>query len=301
MNAAGRTGVALALGVAAAVLLSAFNAPADEDSDAYGSAFAGNDGRPLWEFGVFWGGAWIPHYRGSDEHNYYVVPIPFVIYRGKRLRVGRQGVRSRLLWSERFETDLSVYGNPPVDDDNEARLGMPELDPILEFGPVAKWYFTPKDAPDLLYLSVAARGVWAMEIHDGYGVDHVGIHGGIHLRYRNRTFFEKTQWRFSLNAGIDIADRDYNSYFYEVSEDYATEDRPRFRSRGGYGGFSTSATVTKRLSSRFSIGSFVRWEGLWGAVIDESPLVRRDSHVAGGVALIWHIAQSERRAPDLQE
>ena len=283
----------------AALCMGTVGASADEETDEYPSALADDERRPLWEAGVLFGGACLPHYRGSDEYNYYVVPIPYVIYRGKRLRLSRHGLRGRLLWSEHFETALSVYGNPPVDDDNRARRGMPELDPIVEFGPLAKWYFTAKDAPDLLYLNAVARAVWAIEIHDDFGVDYVGVHGGIHLRYRNRTFFEKTKWQFGLNAGIDISDRGYNGYFYDVAREYVTDDRPAFHSRGGYSGFWTSATVTKRLSPRFSVGSFVRWEGLWGAVTEESQLVKRDNQFVGGAALVWHIAKSKRKAPTM--
>jgi MipA family protein len=291
---------AAALYIAAAFLAVAPLGVADEETDEYGSAFSDDEGRPLWEFGVLCGAAAIPHYRGSDEYNYYVVPIPYVIYRGKRVRLSRHGLRSRLLWSERFETDLSFYGNPPVDDDNEARQDMPELDPIVEMGPAIKWYFTPKDAPDLLYLHAVARAAWAIEIQDDFGIDQMGIHGSLHLRYRNRTLLEDRNLQFSLNAGIDITDRDYNSYFYDVSADYATDDRPLYRSSGGYSGFSTAAAVTKRLSRSLSVGSYVRWTGLWGAVTEDSPLVRRDNHVAGGVALIWHAARSERRAPEAE-
>ncbi len=289
---------AVALYIAAVALPTAPRSRADEETDEYGPLSTNGTARPLFELGVMCGAAALPHYRGSDEYNYYVVPVPYVIYRGKRLRLSRHGLRSRLLWSDRFETDLSFYGNPPVDDDNEARLGMPELDPIVEFGPAVKWYFTPKDAPDLLYLLAVARAAWAIEIHDDFGFDHIGVHGGVQLRYRNHTLLEKYKWRFGLKAGIDITDRDYNGYFYNVAEEYATDDRPAYRSEGGCSGFWTSATVTRRLSKRISFGSFVRWESLWGAVTRDSPLVRRDNQLVGGMALIWHAAESKRKAPD---
>lgn len=89
---------------------------------------------PLWEFGA--GGAFIdfPHYRGSDERQTYILPMPYLIYRGDILRVDRHRVRGMLYESDVAELDISVNGSVPVTN-NGARQGMPDLDPTLEIGP----------------------------------------------------------------------------------------------------------------------------------------------------------------------
>ncbi|MFZ1980807.1 MAG: hypothetical protein WAU61_05820, partial [Smithella sp.] len=38
--------------------------------------------KPLWELGVGLGLLQMPDYRGSDENRLYVLPYPYVIYRG---------------------------------------------------------------------------------------------------------------------------------------------------------------------------------------------------------------------------
>jgi len=77
---------------------------------------------PQWEIGA--GAAYIdfPHYRGSNERQAYVLPIPYVIYHGDILKVDRQRVRGLLFHSETAELDVSMNGSVPVRDDR-ARQG----------------------------------------------------------------------------------------------------------------------------------------------------------------------------------
>ena len=52
--------------------------------------------KPLWELG--WGAAalYLPDYRGADESHPYLLPIPYVIYRGKRLQAERTTLKGRI-------------------------------------------------------------------------------------------------------------------------------------------------------------------------------------------------------------
>ncbi|HSF48456.1 MAG TPA: MipA/OmpV family protein, partial [Burkholderiales bacterium] len=91
------------------------------------------DQLPLWEAGAGVAVLDFPDYRGSDERQTYLLPIPYVIYRGEILKVERQKVRGLLYTSEIAELDFSLSGSVPVrSDNNSARRGMPDLDPTLE-------------------------------------------------------------------------------------------------------------------------------------------------------------------------
>ena len=60
----------------------------------FGACFAQEkQSSPLWELGLFAGAAQIPHYRGSDEYNIYVLPLPYFIYRGEIIRAGKNGIK----------------------------------------------------------------------------------------------------------------------------------------------------------------------------------------------------------------
>ena len=91
---------------------------------------------PLWEAG---GGAAVidfPDYRGSDERHTFVLPVPYVVYRGEFLKIDRERVRGLFFKTDKAELDISLNGSVPVKSaDNRARQGMPDLEPTLEVGP----------------------------------------------------------------------------------------------------------------------------------------------------------------------
>ena len=52
---------------------------------------------PLWELGIGAAAVRLPDYRGSDQAHSYLLPLPYVVYRGKILRADRDGARALLL------------------------------------------------------------------------------------------------------------------------------------------------------------------------------------------------------------
>ena len=93
-------------------------------------------GKPLWELGVGLGLLQIPDYRGSDENRLYLLPYPYLIYRGDFLKVDEQHVSGQIFKTDRILLDFSGYGSVPVkSSNNSARAGMPDLDPTFELGP----------------------------------------------------------------------------------------------------------------------------------------------------------------------
>ena len=48
---------------------------------------------PLWELGLGVAGLWFPDYRGADETRGYVLPVPYVVYRGEFFKADRNGIR----------------------------------------------------------------------------------------------------------------------------------------------------------------------------------------------------------------
>lgn len=248
--------------------------------------------RPVWELGVFVGGVRIPHYRGADEYDTYVLPLPYFIYRGKYVQADRDSVRGIFYQTDKFETNISLYGNPPVDDDNEARKDMPELDAIFEIGPAFKWFFNSRASVDPLYLKAALRGAFSIDIDGSFNTAYRGLHGGINLIYNNRTLMEELGIAFSLNIGVDFADEKLNTYFYDVEEAYVRSDRPFYDADAGYAGLSISGSLQKSITETISFGVYSRWENVSGAVYEDSPLVKEKNNVIIGCALIWRFLES---------
>ncbi len=259
-----------------------------------GDQGAGMAEAPLWEFVLFNTAARIPHYRGSDEAKWYFVPLPYIIYRGEYLRVDREGLRGIFHEGEFFETDISLFGNPPVEDDNEAREGMADLDPLFEAGPEIKWYFLGRNPPDELYLRAALRGVFSFGLDGGIDMGYEGLHGGVALKYDNNTLLRDQGIGFGLTIGVDVTDSRFNDYFYRVSPEDVRPGRPRYETEDGYAGFSIGLSVGKRFTDALGVGVYGRWDNIDGAAFEESPLVKRTDNFFFGTILTWRIHASER-------
>ena len=282
------------------LLLSALLFPAAGPTSGENASFIENDEElPLWEFGVTAVGARLPHYIGSDEYENYLYPLPYVIYRGDILRADREGVRGIFYKGEKFETSLSLWGNPPVSDKNEARQGMPELDAIGEIGPALRYYFYRRGWQDHLYLQAAWRTAFSFGFNGGLDLDmdYQGWHSSVDLSYHNKTMIDGRKLSIYIKGGFHFADSKYNNYFYGVPSQYATSLREPYEADGGYAGFSLSSSLFKEITSRFSIGCYARWNNLDGTVIEDSALVRKKNNYAIGALAVWKLAESSKLAP----
>ena len=85
---------------------------------------------PLWEAEAGFAYIDFPHYRGSDERESYLLPMPYVVYHGDVLKVDRGRICGMLYHTDKTEPDVSLNGSVPVKNDR-ARQGMPDLDPTL--------------------------------------------------------------------------------------------------------------------------------------------------------------------------
>ncbi|MBC8453679.1 MipA/OmpV family protein [PVC group bacterium] len=261
------------------------------------SDLADKEELPLWEAGVFGGAVRIPHYWGSDEYSDYLVPIPYFIYRGKRFRSNREGMKGLFFSGDHLQMDLSLSGSPPVPRENEARDGMSDIGAVLEMGPALKWSFIDKSSPDSFFLRAATRAALAFDVHDNMRSSGEGFRGSIDLSYLNKSLFKQNDFRFGGRLLVDFTDKKYANYFYGVSSEYVRDSRPYYKSEAGYAGFSLATHATKRLSKKFSVGAFASWINIKNAVFENSPLVKTKNNYIAGFALIWKAKVSKRMAP----
>ena len=249
--------------------------------------------RPELEFGLGATGFTFPDYRGSDESRAYLLPFPYVIYRGNFLRVDRQGARAVFLETDRIEFDFSLSGTPPVDSSkNRAREGMPDLDPTIEIGPRMNVILARSaDRAKALSFRLPVRAVIATDL--SYA-DAEGWTAYPNLTYDSRPHFFEGRWRLGLQAGLLYATSRYHQYFYGVDEQFATPQRPAFAAKGGYSGAALAASLTRRFQ-KIWVGAFARYENLKGVAFESSPLMRRDYAVTAGVAFAYIFAESKNR------
>ena len=245
--------------------------------------------RPLWELGLGASGLTLPDYRGSDQNHAYLLPFPYVVYRGAWLKSDRKGMRALLLDSQEVEIDLSFGASAPTRGDTQARQGMPELPGSVEVGPNLN-----------IVLAESARERWTLDLR-------LPLRAAISLEksphYVGATFSPNinldiragvaSNWNIGLLTGPLFANRRYHAQYYQVDPVYATAERRAYDAHGGYAGWQTLASTSRRLGSMWLAG-FVRHESLHGSVYKDSPLVRRNSSLTVGFAVSWVFATSSQ-------
>ncbi len=248
--------------------------------------------KPLWEVGIGVAALYLPDYRGSDEGSFYVLPYPYLIYRGDILRVEKDRISGRIFQTDRILFDVSFYGGVPVDsDDNDDRRGMPDLDPTFEVGPALDITLLKDPRKRFkLGLNLPVRAVFSTDFSD---VRHEGWIFAPRLNLEVNDIIPDTGVNFGLSAGPIFADSDYHDYFYTVEPRYATSWRPAYDSKGGYSGATLTLGLNKTIKSLI-LNAFASVDFMEGAEIEDSPLVTKDHSVMGGITVSWVFFKSKQ-------
>lgn len=248
---------------------------------------------PRWEAGFGLGAVRGPDYRGSDEYRNYLLPIPYLIYRGERLRADRRGVRSDLFRGVNVSVNINAtVGLPASSARNEARAGMPDLDFTFEAGPSLNVRLYANESLDrLLSVRLPVRGVVATDLTHAEFIGWVFLP---HVAYDLFSVGPDRAWRVGLSAGPIFATNKYHDYYYAVRPEFATPTRPAYDASGGYSGASVGLTITRRYPG-YWVGAFVRYDDLSNVVFEDSPLMRSRRAVFAGVAISKVIARSAER------
>lgn len=248
------------------------------------SAFSSEYGKPTWEVGFGVAPISFPEYRGSSRQRHYVLPMPYLIYRGDFLRVDREGIRGLLLETRNVDIDLSIDGTVPVaSDDDGLRQGMPDLDPVFEVGPSVNWTLLDGDTLDLQF-KWPVRSVFATDFRQ---ISHVGwtTHPHIHMSPTRGV----GGWNFSVSSGPLWADSRYHGYYYSVPQEFATATRPGYEAQAGYSGWMSRMALSRRFE-RFWVGAFLRYDNMQGAEFGDSPLVDSTHSLMVGAGVAWILA-----------
>jgi outer membrane scaffolding protein for murein synthesis (MipA/OmpV family) len=248
---------------------------------------------PLWEAGMLVAGVSTPAYPGSEDRVSRALPLPYVIYRGKYLRIDRETVGVRAIKTPRTELDIGFaasLGSRAAD--IEARRGMDDLGTLVEFGPRLKINIGDGDAGRRASrIQFAARGVFDVN-------DHLSYHGIAFEPQWVNEINVADSWSTSVNVGALLGDQQLADTFYRVSPAEATVTRPAYDARSGLISLRTSVFATRLIGQDVRIFGYVRYESLQGAANHDSPLVRSDTGWSVALGFAWTLAHSERSARD---
>lgn len=242
-----------------------------------------------WELGLGIGVLSLPHYRGSDQTDNYIAPIPYIRFNGKRLKVDREGGRFYFYNTDDIKIDVSTAFALAVDStDNRARINMPDLDLIIELGPKIQFnLFQSKDKNLRFRFAVPLRAAYATNFKNTENIGWV-FSPYLQLRYFN------SGWESAVSIGPTWASEKYHDYFYEVAQIYATVNRPAYDAKEGYSGSRITVTLSKRFD-KFYLGMFAKYDDLRNTVFIDSPLVKQRSSLILGVAFSWVFIKSENK------
>jgi MipA family protein len=248
---------------------------------------------PLWEVGIGVAGLSFPDYRGSNERQNRLLPLPYFVYRGEFLKADRNSVRGLFFKNERVEVNVSLNGSVPVrSKDNRARSGMPDLDPTLELGPSLNLALLQSgDKRKKLELRLPLRAVIASDFKHAH---YQGMLFQPQLNLDTSDFLGVRDLNLGLTAGPVFGSARYHRYFYGVDSRFATAERPAYSARSGYAGTQFIAALSRRISN-YWIGGFMKYDNLHGAAFEDSPLTKSKNNFSAGLAIVWVFSESKTK------
>jgi outer membrane scaffolding protein for murein synthesis (MipA/OmpV family) len=248
--------------------------------------------KPLWELGAGLALLQMPDYRGSDKNRLYVLPYPYFIYRGDVLKIDRERISGRIFKTDRLVLDFSFFGQVPVkSSDNDARRGMPDLDPTVEAGPSLNIMLLDNRQDDYkLNLTLPVRAGFSTNFSS---LRHEGWVFSPRLVFEKNDLIPKTGVKLGISFGPIFADSAYNGYYYSVEPVYASASRPAYSAGAGYSGSSLTLGLNKEYK-QLVFNIFVSADFLHGAVIEDSPLVKTKYSAMSGFTVSWIFRKSAR-------
>ena len=280
--------IVLLLGPTASVCAQEESVPAPSDDD---------EAPALWELRLAAFGRYAPVYPGADESDLTLLPIPIPVYRGSFLNFGEnldQVARGEIAETQRmrFGIDLDfTFGEHSSD--IAVRRGMPDLDFMFELGPELEIKLndrTPEQGEFFLALQLRAAVSF-----DGLNPSSRGIILNPEFEYRRSQAFGGDNL-LSLRWKPTWASEDFMDYYYEVEPAFATVNRPAYDATSGYLGSRFTVALTRQIHEKLVLGVSASYYLNNGAKNETSPLHRSNSGASIQAALVWTLAESERRA-----
>jgi hypothetical protein len=234
----------------------------------------------------------MPDYRGSDENRLYLLPYPYLVYRGDILKVDEQRISGQIFKTDRILLDFSGFGAVPVkSSNNSARAGMQDLDPTFELGPALKIkLWESKEDKFKLDLTFPVRAFFSTNFSS---VSHEGWVFSPRINFVKDDLIPDTGLNLGISAGPMFADSGYHAYFYTVEPAYATAARPTYSAGGGYSGSTLTVGLGKSYK-QFIFNAFVSADFLQGASFENSPLVKRETSIMSGISVAWIFFKSAK-------
>ncbi|MGB0865318.1 MAG: MipA/OmpV family protein [Granulosicoccaceae bacterium] len=257
--------------------------------------------KPRWEIGL--GGLHLggKDYPASDQDNVRTFVVPYMVYRGEKLRIGEGGVSAMAFENSRFSLDVSVAGSVNANSDNELREGLPEIDYMFELGP--QLVVTLQDRLNAdgtrseMTFSTQMRAAFETDFSD------IDSRGGVLTTVLEweRSGFMDGRLGFFAEIGPKWATEDLQDVFYQVDDQYATAEREAFDAKGGYMGTDLQIGLSYQPTPNIWLYGALGQKLYRGAANEDSPLFETDSSNTFWLGGLWRIKSSKELVAVLRD
>ncbi len=251
------------------------------------------DQNPLFELGIFLAHFSTPDYPASEQTRIRTIPAPLAYYHGEILRSDDQdGTRFRFINVEKFDLDFSFGGSFPTDSgNNQARLGMPELDWTFEIGPRLLYYIYRNKSLAQVRVGLPLRASFATNFASWNGLGYIfaptfqiDLYNSFMIDNLNLYFIVTPTY---LNQGLA-------AYFYQVDNRYQTSARPAYDAKAGFLGTELSLAIKYSWAHK-SIVVGTQYADFSQSANSQAYLHRRNITWSFLVAFGWILFETEAR------
>ena len=221
----------------------------------------------------------IPNYRGSENTSTYVLPVPYVRYRGEKFKIDG-GIRNTWFDSENLRLSLSGNGTLPVDEDNPEREGMEELDATVEIGPSLDYRLGQMTNSEW-WLELPLRLAFVLNSD----FEHIGQVFQPRIAWR-KPARQLGEWQLRAAIGPIYSTGEFHDYYYAVASDEVLPSRPAYNAGSGFSGARGTFSYSRRYGQLW-FGGFIRYDTLSGSVVEDSPLISESSAWMTGISVAW--------------
>lgn len=252
------------------------------------TARAQDVGRFDWELGASLAALSVPLYAGSAQSRAYFLPLPYGKLHSDVLIVD-DGVRAKLFGVEALRLSLSAdFGVPVSSEDSVARAGMPDLDTVLQLGPLLEFGLDGSETrPRQWKLELPLRLAFATDFESA---ENLGWIAEPRLSYQRRRL-HGSGFAWQMTAGLRFASAAYHDYYYAVPAEYVSSARTGFDASGGYSGMFADVLASWRQRDVI-FWALLRYQNLSAAVFEDSPLVERKDYYFVGAGITWVLWQN---------
>jgi len=235
-----------------------------------------------------------PDYPGASHNRQVSFPFPSLSYRGKILRSkADEGVRGRFINSRYVELDFSADGSLASDiKDNKVREGMPDLDTVLEIGPSLIFHLKRPTRSNRLQVDfhLPLRYIFSTDLSSVRQLG-VTINPFLNLKVKN-LFHHEDLLQFTI--GMKYATEGLQDYYYEVTPQYQTAQRPAFDAQPGLMEQAMSLLIFQPITAKKGLwifGGLIRGN-FKHAVNRDSTLLAKDINTSLALGIYYNFYRS---------